>query len=320
MARKVGMASSVHNPDDRMMWGLLLHLGYNMWCDREVAEWGVEHITAQPYLRCDRGLWEELTARAAAAGLNTLVIDLGEGVRYESHPELAVEGAWSCDELHAELARLRGLGLEAIPKLNFSATHDVWLGEYSRCVSTPRYYEVCRDLIQEVADLFSGPRLFHLGMDEESWHHQRHYAYVVVRQHELWWRDLLYLVEQVERQGAQAWVWADYAWNHEEYYERMPRTVLQSNWYYGTEFHPPCNETATYQRLAEAGYCQVPTGSNWITPENMRLTVSFCRDSLPLENLRGFLMTAWKPTLPSERACHEQAIDLIAEAKALWEG
>jgi len=313
------MAAREGRSDAAMMWGLLLHLGYNMWCDRDVSDRGVEHITARPYLRCDRDLWEDLTARAAAAGINTLVIDLGEGVRYESHPELAVEGAWSPEQLRAELSRLRGLGLEPIPKLNFSATHDVWLGEYSRCVSTPRYYEVCRDLIQEVTELFDGPRLFHLGMDEETWQHQRHYAYVVVRQYELWWHDLAYLVDLVEQRGAQAWVWSDYAWSHDAYYERMPRSVLQSNWYYGTKFAPPCNEVATYQRLAQAGYAQVPTGSNWTTPENMRLTVAYCREQLPTETVRGFLMTPWKPTLSSERARHEQAIDLMQEARALWE-
>jgi len=30
-------------------------------------------------------------------------------------------------------------------------------------------------------------------------------------------------------------------------------------------------------------------------------------------------MTAWKPTLLSERERHEQAIDLLAQAKAIWE-
>jgi len=304
--------------DEAMMWGLLLHLGYNMWSDRE-ASGSVEHITARPYLRCDRGLWEDLTERAVGAGINTLVIDLGEGVRYDSHPELAVEGSWSADELRAELSRLRGMGLEPIPKLNFSATHDIWLGAYSRAVSTSRYYEVCRDLIREVIDLFDEPRLFHLGMDEETWQHQRNYAYVVVRQHELWWHDLEYLVGLVEEKGAQAWVWSDYAWNHDDYYERMPRSVLQSNWYYGTAFDSPCNEVATYQRLAEAGYDQVPTGSNWSTTENMRLTVAHAREHLPVEKLQGFLMTPWKPTLPSERSRHEQAIALMAQARTLWE-
>jgi len=30
-----------------------------------------------------------------------------------------------------EIARLKGLGLEPIPKLNFSACHDAWLKDYN---------------------------------------------------------------------------------------------------------------------------------------------------------------------------------------------
>jgi len=33
--------------DEGMIWGLLLHLGYNMWCDREAAEGRVEHTVAR---------------------------------------------------------------------------------------------------------------------------------------------------------------------------------------------------------------------------------------------------------------------------------
>ena len=72
------------------------------------------------------------------------------------------------DRLRKELARLRKLGLEPIPKLNFSTTHDLWLGPYSRQVSATIYYKVCEDLIDEVTGLFDKPRLFHLGYDEET--------------------------------------------------------------------------------------------------------------------------------------------------------
>jgi hypothetical protein len=43
---------------------------------------------------------------------------------YPSHPELAVKGSWSPEKMKSELARLRALGLEPIPKRNFSASHD----------------------------------------------------------------------------------------------------------------------------------------------------------------------------------------------------
>jgi len=98
--------------------------------------------------------------------MNALVLDLGDGVRWDSHPEIAVENAWTPAKLREELDRARELGIEPLPKLNFSTAHDAWLGPYSRMVSTPQYYEVCRDLIDEASELFGRPRLFHLGMDE----------------------------------------------------------------------------------------------------------------------------------------------------------
>ena len=55
--------------------------------------------------------------------MNMVVIDLGEAIQYQSHPELAVKGSWPVEKFRKELARLRGMGLEPIPKLNFSTTH-----------------------------------------------------------------------------------------------------------------------------------------------------------------------------------------------------
>src|SRR5690606_5787590 len=98
---------------------------------------------------------------------------------------------------------------------------------YARQVSTPAYYAVCRDLIAEVCELFDQPRLFHLGMDEETFAHQRYYAYAVVRQHDLWWHDLHFLVNEVERQNVRAWIWSDYVWHHPElFWKQMPRSVM----------------------------------------------------------------------------------------------
>ena len=162
------------------IWANLLHLSYNMWMDW--APPGDKPDTCyQPFLRFDRKLWDDLTARMHTAGMNMVVIDLGDGVKYRSHPEIAVQNAWTTDELRRELTRLRKLGLEPIPKMNFSTTHDAWLGKYHRMVSTDIYYRVCADLIAEVIDLFDRPRFFHLGMDEEAAAQQKGFQLLVVR-------------------------------------------------------------------------------------------------------------------------------------------
>jgi hypothetical protein len=117
-----------------IMWGNLLHLGFNMWGECDCVKWD-KYIDASPVLRFDKEIWDEILNQMVLAGMNTVVIDLGEGVKYESHPEIAVQGSWEVEQLKKELEKMRRMGLKPIPKLNFSAGHDEWLGEYSRCVS-----------------------------------------------------------------------------------------------------------------------------------------------------------------------------------------
>jgi hypothetical protein len=299
------------------IWAYLVHLSYNMWADRDAPEWALPYVSARPYLRFDHSLWNDLLRTMVDHGLNMVVLDLGDGVRYQSHPEIAVEGAWKTGRLREELARVRDMGLEPIPKLNFSACHDAWLGPYARCVSTETYYRVCADLIAEVVDLFDRPRFFHLGMDEETARHQRYYEYVVIRQYDLWWHDLLYLVEQVQQGGVRPWIWSDYLWDHGElFFQRMPKSVLQSNWYYGAEFGPEIDHARAYLDLEAHQYDQVPTGSNWTTPENFERTVAYCREYIAPDRLIGFLQTVWKPTLEECRERHIQAIELVGQARA----
>lgn len=305
-----------------LIWGNLVHLSYNMWSDRPVSAWGnlkpedLGQVTAADHLRFDETLWKDITQRMARAGMNMIVIDLGDAIQYESHPEIAIKGAWSRDKLKEELARLRKLGLEPIPKLNFSTAHDRWLGDYSRMVSTPTYYKVCQELIDEVVKLFDKPRFFHLGYDEETAQNQAQYAIAIVRQHELWWHDFNFFAEAVGDNGVRPWIWSDYAWAHpQEFYEKMPKQVVQSNWYYGTRFDLVKDpKIKTFLDLEEHGFDQIPTGSNWSTPKNFPALVEFCKAHIPEPRLKGFLQTPWKPTVERWRAHHMEAIEMAAQA------
>ncbi len=304
----------------KLIWGNLIHLSRNLWWDWDVPELKKTEDTAySPDLRFDRSMWDDILKEMQRIGMNQVVIDLGDGVKYESHPELAVKGAWSTAELRKELARLRAMGLEPIPKLNFSTTHDLWLGKYARCVSTDAYYAVCRELIAEVAKLFDRPRFFHLGMDEENYGNQRYYQYVVIRQKDLWWHDLMFFAEQAQAGGSRPWIWSDYSWdNNEVFYQKMPRTILQSNWFYGDKFAGPMAKA--FDDLEAHGYDQIPTGSNYSNPRNFGLLVDYCRQKIAPERLLGFLQTTWKATMEKYRERHLQAIDQVAQAMKSLEG
>ena len=309
------------------MRGMFLQLGNNMWSDVPVKDWALTkkedlaEVSSLDVLRFDEEVWRRLTDRMVQKGFNAVVMDLGEGCIYPSHPELAVKGSWSAERLQKELARLRGIGIEPIPKLNFSTCHDTWLKEYGRMVSTPEYYRVCADVIRDVCEIFDKPRLLHLGYDEENFGNQRKYAYAVVRQGELWWHDFLFFVKTVEKLGMRPWIWSDKIWHgKDEFLSRMPKSVMQSNWYYRQWFD---FETIPKERrvhlesfltLEKAGFDQIPCGSNWACEENIAGLVRFCRKNIAPERLKGFLMTTWGPTLPNHEAKLLRGIDLAAAA------
>ncbi|MDO5307977.1 MAG: Tat pathway signal protein [Planctomycetia bacterium] len=296
-------------PPRELIWGMLLHLGRNMWGDTPRA-----YTPPVDKFSCEEDLWKLVTEKVAESGLNMIVIDLGEAILYKSHPEIALPGAWTPEKLREDLARLRDLGLEPIPKLNFSACHDHWLGEYSRMVSTPTYYQVCADLIQEVSALFDKPRFFHLGLDEETYNHQKTYDYVVVRQNELWKHDFLFYVEQCEKSGVRPWIWADYAWSHPDFIEWAPKNVVMSNWYYDMEFNPEeCRYVQTYFDYDKAGFDQIPAGSNWANEGNFEALVEYCKANLNHDRLLGFLQTSW--SFPEKKG-YKHNLQAIERAKA----
>jgi hypothetical protein len=209
---------------------------------------------------------------------------------------------------------MRRMGLEPIPTLDFSAGHHAWLGPYSRCVSTDTDYAVCRALIEEVVGLFNRPRFFHLGMDEETAHHQRRYHYIVVRQGALWWKDFYNLQNQVERHHVRAWIWSDYIWEHRaEFLRKMTRSVLQSNWYYGETFRKGIRDVEAYLDLEKHGYDQVPTASNWSSDESFPKTVRHCWSRIAPKRLLGFMHAPWLPTIRAYRQRHRRAIEMVGE-------
>ena len=201
------LAAASKNPEPKFIWSYLAHFGVNSWKDipletqdPNMPEKWLTRCCAQ-HVRFDEPSWQRLSAALAKAGCNQIIIDLAEIVVYPSHPELAVKGSWSVERLRKEIDRLRGMGFEVIPKMNFSACHDTWLKDYHRMVSTRKYYQVCEDLIKDAAEIFDHPRFFHLGYDEETAGHQAKHLFAVCRQGELWWHDFLWFAKVTEKTG-----------------------------------------------------------------------------------------------------------------------
>lgn len=276
---------------------------------------------------CDKQVWDEVTAYAAENGCDSVLINIGNGLQFDSHPEICLDGAWSKDMLKKELERLRSLGLTPYPKLNFSTCHDAWLGIYNRMVSTPVYYEVCRNLIKEVCELFDTPEHFHLGMDEETWLNQSQNLFVSYRQFDLYWHDMKFLLDCVYENGVKPWIWSDSYWKDpEKFCEVVPKDTLVSPWYYQV-FYPnypfqhrpegegPERERASYRTLPENGYDILPAASNYENNSNIPETMRYMREVCLPEHDRGILLTPWVQTVQKDKFSIYECVQLAKYAK-----
>ena len=141
---------------DGMWLGLLLHMTDNMWGDYSVPEFRrdaknlIRGGGINPSLNFKEENFRRTVDYVVKRGCNLLMLDIGDGVIYPSHPEIAINGSWPAERLNAEVKRLKKLGLEVVPKLNFSSTHDSWLKDYHKMLTSQKYYEVCADLIRDI--------------------------------------------------------------------------------------------------------------------------------------------------------------------------
>lgn len=338
-----------------MAFGVLLHLGCNMWGDwthdqsripssyeedkkmypdEKLNKFGIIPHRVRNYVRSDEKVWRQETELMKTEGMNLVIIDVGEAYAYPSRPELWVNGSWSPEKLRADLARLRGLGLEPVPKLNFSTGHDQWLKEYHYMTSTKRYYEVVADVIRDVAEVFDRPRYFHIGFDEEIPVAFAGRKLMAIRQGDLWWHDLFYVVGQVEKHGSRAMMWSDkICAGREEFLKRMTKGVLQVPWYYGSDFSEKklkwdpkyekmSNSWKTQENLAsalleldKAGFDMMPCTSNWTEDKAPDAMLSFVKNNIDPSRVKGLLTAPWGMPYPEEVPKVVNGIKLFAAAK-----
>lgn len=344
-AKKIKVIPQTFRAPDGDIRGLYIMLGYNMWCqwptemmgdDMEAAVKLLPDAKHPDYiLRCKDEYWREVVDHAAEKGINFLVVDLGEGLFFPSHPELAVEGSWSVGKMQEEIKRLNALGMEVIPKLNFSTMHNGWMKDYQHMVSSAPFYRMCEDVIKDACEIFGNPRFFHIGFDEEdSTGVRNQFSYVCQRGEENWWLDLLHIVRTVEANGARAMMWSDYGWDHPEFYERCPKTVVQCPWYYNDNCDGYDLETANphakkkiecFYNVAKAGFDVVGCGSNWVSlykqrngllsDDVMGEIVKLSRKAVPGKQLLGTLVAPWDACDTPENVAHQiSGINLYTDA------
>ena len=284
-------------------WCLHVFLQDNYWNDSPTRPY-CTGIVYYPYMRTEIDAWREVTKFAADNGCNSMVLKLANGVKYESHPEIAVEGAWEVAFLKEELKRLRELGLKVYPNVNFSAGHDAWLGIYGRMVSTPKYYRVVRDLIHEIIDIFDTPEIMVLELDEENAGNQGRLDYACYRQYDLIWHDVNFMLDCVREKGVRPCIDADYYWTHkQEFLDHIERDVLISQWYYGPLYEDAQKPLSrdpwmvarrdSYKELTEAGYDIILHASSNEGTYNFEHQIRYAMEHAKQDKIWGMGITGW---------------------------
>jgi hypothetical protein len=193
---------------------------------------------------------------------------------------------------------MRALGIEPIPKLNFSTCHDTWMKQYRRMISTPAYYQFCADVIREVCEVFDHPRFFHLGCDEalpfdfskESIDALCDYVGGIAT--------------ELRAKGRRAIVWGDmFLYRHPEYepknnytcaapsaeveryfLSRLDRSIVIADW----EYWAPVAPVETASVFQKAGFDTLLCPSD-VGIENTKAALSTVTE----QSLMGFLHTTW---------------------------
>ena len=315
----------------KKMWTLMVQLSMNQW-DKAYHE-----------LFFDDKMWDWILEEAPKQGFNHILLEVGDGIQFHSHPEISLSNAWSHRRVHKELARCREKGITVIPKLNFSAFHCNWLKQYSRMISSDIYYRVAADLIREVYEVFEHPEYIHLGMDEEDINLAKNRDYAVCRHGKLYWHDLRYLCDCVADTGAKAAIWYDAAFvKPEEYRQHFDiDEVLLCPWYYwslkpenftkmedfpwrGQFDHLNLRVIEDLPRLknfreqgidyCRAGQKYLPT--SWPTrPNNTYNLMEFLMDA-PDENILGHIVAPWVAAVSENKEKFEKAFRDFKAAKA----
>lgn len=330
--------AKVVRKDGELIWCMYQQLGSHMWHSGVKFPLAANGHFCGEKTHIDDASWERRMAACAKNGVNMLCIDLAEGLRYPSHPELALEGSRSPEWMNDRVRRLRDMGIEAVPSLNFSAAHNYWLGFWSRRISTPEYYRTISELLADAYDIFEKPSMMNFGMDEENEDCTKRDYFSSRRQGDLLWHDIDFYAKTISKLGARPWMWSDYEWwRSADYVKRVSKEIMQTNWYYGFDFDYKNMKgiektyVESYVRLEKAGFDQMPGCSNYVgaahtkagrkvNTENIPGTVEFAKREIAPSRLKGFYCMPWVSTNANSDPTWVDSCNQLGAAKKKYFG
>ena len=282
------------------MKAISLRIGSNMFDKREVLyardyEDGAYHDKVY----FEKAAFHKMTEEAKNAGFDTLVLELAEGIVYNCHPELAIEGSMPRDEFKAELERLKNMGFSLIPLVDFSPAKNAWMQELGY-VGTKRYDDACEAILREVIELFERPEYVHLGYDDESFLAQEDNAVIYKRHYSKRIEDANRLFDICREYGVKPWIWMSKAileayGGEEEFRKGIPTDVTLTSLAFKRvqEYHIKENRADRDMTLTSDiekwGYPQIPMTSTWLYQAVPMQAFSFYTKHCKGDNFKGFL-------------------------------
>lgn len=325
------------------IWGLVTHVSGNEYADGK--------YTGNRTVVLEDEMIDYILEEMPKAGFNTLILEVNDGIQYGTCPEISLKNAWSRKKLKTIVKRFKEKGIEVYPELNFSASHDMWLGQYERMKSTPQYYKMVDSLIKEVYELFGGPRYIHIAMDEEDYLHMRNRRYVMFRQKDLYWNDIRFMMDSVIAAGATPWMWACPLFDHPEDFKKHidADEVVISPWYFNAfrkEHWTPVESRAEYVAyynepyyaemgikyveedpflvnvrnkaipLLSEGYRYVPCASVFNRCEhNANDLVEYFKENSPDEQILGFVTAPWYAGKMANKQYFDESFETLKNAR-----
>ncbi len=262
--------------------GFMLHMTHYdpRWCKRKSREKPMSMDVALEALEA-----------MAEAGLNLLVIDCADGVKYKTHPDLARPYTVPMADLRKLANRAHKLGIDVVPKLNFAMSplhqHNQWFRPWRNYWDDETYWEHAFQLIDELIAVCKPEAFFHIGMDEDHDRTIEEFAAAICTLH-----------DGLEERNLRTVMWKDWQMypggrvHREKSYlaeKKIPRDVVQLLWNYRYALPD------VIRRLSRKGF-EVWGAPGW----ELEQVEEWKRDLLKY-GATGMLLTKWVPCRPGNR-------------------
>lgn len=220
--------------------------------------------------------------KAAEEGMNVLIVDVEDVVKFKSHPQLHRPYSVPLNTYRTLVKEAQAMGLTVVPKLNFARgddMHNAWMHPFDELADINKY---CSHAIQLILELTEGLniRYFHIGMDEDD------------RDAETFAVTIKAIHDELARRHIRTLIWADVERRfarHQKFmtaYPVLPRDIILMPWGYAAK-----SSAAWIRKFTEEGF------EVWgCCGENKKNVAMWLKD-LNENGGKGLVATCWRPLI-----------------------